>query len=143
MKMEEQELKENRNGNSSHEVRVPRISLESDIVLAPETRRMFDEAIDPAVRLFGCSAVRLFGCSAVRLFAVCCIAHEPVAHLFPGALGVQSVRRRFLRPASGGQFDVLSVFRSSPCLHALQVVFNVCGMCPGIGTCRASRSGEQ
>jgi SpoVK/Ycf46/Vps4 family AAA+-type ATPase len=45
MKMEEQELKENRNGNSSHEVRVPRISLESDIVLAPQTRRMFDEAI--------------------------------------------------------------------------------------------------
>ena len=33
------------NINSPHELREPRITLESDVVLAPETRRMFEEAI--------------------------------------------------------------------------------------------------
>ena len=36
---------ENPSSNSPHELRQPRITLENDVVLAPETRRMFEEAI--------------------------------------------------------------------------------------------------
>ncbi len=43
--MEESPIPENFLGKSIHELRSPRISLENDVVLAPETRRMFEEAI--------------------------------------------------------------------------------------------------
>ena len=43
--MEESPIPENSLGKSIHELRSPRISLENDVVLAPETRRMFEEAI--------------------------------------------------------------------------------------------------
>ena len=35
----------NAEASSAYELRTPRISLETDVVLAPETRRMFEEDI--------------------------------------------------------------------------------------------------
>lgn len=43
--MSESLLQDSTNGNSPHELRTPRITLEKNVVLAHETRRMFDEAI--------------------------------------------------------------------------------------------------
>lgn len=43
--MEDLMKNEDTKNNLPHELRVPRISLENDVVLAPETRRMFEEAI--------------------------------------------------------------------------------------------------
>ena len=43
--MSDSPSQENPSSNSPHELRQPRITLENDVVLAPETRRMFEEAI--------------------------------------------------------------------------------------------------
>ena len=50
--MEESPIPENFLGKSIYELRSPRISLENDVVLAPETRRMFEEAIAQGVDVF-------------------------------------------------------------------------------------------
>lgn len=72
--MSEAIAKENTIGISSHELRTPRITLENDVVLSAETRRMFEEAIG-AMRHhktiysdWGFGAVDPMGCNMVLNF---------------------------------------------------------------------------